>query len=167
MGQPVNFTVDAYPLRAFAGKVSQVRYGSITNQNVINYDCVIAVSNPDGKLLPGMTANVSIVIAERTNVVKIPNGALRFRPPEGARQDQRSPANRPPRAARLRPGESAGRAAGLAPPCRADRARTGPCLNGRSMRTVYVLPDKPESNGKDSCQARSRSRSRWASMMAS
>jgi HlyD family secretion protein len=80
--QNVNFTVDAYPYRTFHGKVSQIRYGAITNQNVINYDCVIGVNNSDLKLLPGMTANVSIIIAERDNALKIPNAALRFRPPD-------------------------------------------------------------------------------------
>jgi HlyD family secretion protein len=82
VGQNVNFSVDAFPYRTFRGRVSQVRYGAITNQNVINYDCVIEVNNSDLKLLPGMTANVSVIIAERNNVVKIPNAALRFRPPE-------------------------------------------------------------------------------------
>jgi HlyD family secretion protein len=80
--QDVEFSVDAYPYRTFHGKVSQVRYGAITNQNVINYDCVIEVNNSDLKLLPGMTANVSIITAERGNILKIPNAALRFRPPE-------------------------------------------------------------------------------------
>jgi HlyD family secretion protein len=80
--QDATFTVDAYPYRTFRGKVSQVRYGAITNQNVINYDCVIGVNNSDLKLLPGMTANVSIIIAERDDVLKVPNAALRFRLPE-------------------------------------------------------------------------------------
>jgi HlyD family secretion protein len=80
--QNVNFTVDAYPFRAFRGKVNQIRYGAITNQNVINYDCVIGVNNDDKKLFPGMTANVSIVIAQRSDALKIPNAALRFRPPD-------------------------------------------------------------------------------------
>lgn len=84
VGQNVNFTVDAFPYRTFHGKLSQIRYGAITNQNVINYDCVIEVNNSDLKLLPSMTANVSIVIAERNDVLKVPNAALRFRPPEVA-----------------------------------------------------------------------------------
>jgi HlyD family secretion protein len=84
VGQNVNFSVDAFPYRTFRGKVSQVRYGAITNQNVINYDCVIEVNNSDLKLLPGMTANVSVIIAERNGVLKIPNAALRFRPIEAA-----------------------------------------------------------------------------------
>lgn len=80
--QNVIFRVDAYPYRTFHGEVSQIRYGPITNQNVVNYDAVIEVNNEDLKLLPGMTANVSIIVAERENAVKIPNAALRFRPPE-------------------------------------------------------------------------------------
>jgi HlyD family secretion protein len=82
VGQNVNFSVDAFPYRTFHGKVSQIRYGSITNQNVVSYDCVVGVNNADLKLLPGMTANVSVIIAERNDVLKIPNAALRFRPPE-------------------------------------------------------------------------------------
>jgi len=54
VGQNVNFTVDAFPYRTFHGKVSQIRYGALTNQNVVNYDCVVSVDNSDSKLLPGM-----------------------------------------------------------------------------------------------------------------
>jgi RND family efflux transporter, MFP subunit len=82
-GQDVTFTVDAYPYRTFRGKVSQIRYGAVTNQNVVSYSAVIDVSNDDLKLLPSMTANVSIILRERNDVLKIPNAALRFRPPEG------------------------------------------------------------------------------------
>ena len=92
VGQNVNFTVDAFPYRTFHGKVSQIRYGALTNQNVVNYDCVIAVDNSDSKLLPGMTASVSVVIAEKDNVLKIPNAALRFRPPEVVAAETNSPA---------------------------------------------------------------------------
>jgi HlyD family secretion protein len=82
VGQNVNFTVDAFPYRTFHGNVSQIRYGALTNQNVVNYDCVVSVNNSDLKLLPGMTASISVVIAEKDNALKIPNAALRFRPPE-------------------------------------------------------------------------------------
>src|ERR1043166_9062374 len=82
VGQNVDFTVDAFPYRKFHGKVSQIRYGALTNQNVVNYDCVVSVDNSDSKLLPGMTASVSIVLAEKKGALKIPNAALRFRPPE-------------------------------------------------------------------------------------
>jgi HlyD family secretion protein len=81
-GHPVNFTVDAFPGRTFTGKVKQIRNSPTTVQNVVTYDCVIEVSNPDLKLRPGMTANASVVTAQRSGVLKIPNAALRFRPPE-------------------------------------------------------------------------------------
>src|SRR6266481_4056755 len=113
VGQNVNFSVDAYPYRIFRGKVSQIRYGAITNQNVINYDCVIEVNNSDLKLLPGMTANVSIIIAVKENTLKIPNAALRFRPPEAViAETKTNAALRPPvAAAGGRPtGEGGGRA---------------------------------------------------------
>jgi HlyD family secretion protein len=80
--QDVEFTVDAFPTRTFPGKVVQVRNAPITVQNVVTYDTVIGVSNPDQKLKPGMTANVSIVAAHRDEAVKIPNSALRFRMPD-------------------------------------------------------------------------------------
>ena len=82
LDQDVTFSVDAFPSRTFHGKVKQVRNAPITVQNVVTYDTVVEVSNPDLKLKPGMTANVSIVIAHRENVLKIPNAAFRFRPPE-------------------------------------------------------------------------------------
>lgn len=84
VGQTVEFTVDAFPTRTFIGKVMQVRNSPITVQSVVTYDTVIEVSNPDLKLKPGMTANVSIITARRENVLKLPNAALRFRPPEVA-----------------------------------------------------------------------------------
>ena len=81
-GQRATFTVDAYPTRTFSGRVVQIRNSPITVQNVVTYDTVIGVTNADLKLKPGMTATVSIITAQRTNVLKIPNSALRFRPPE-------------------------------------------------------------------------------------
>ena len=80
--QNVTFTVDAFPSRTFNGHVVQIRNSPTTVQNVVTYDCVIEVSNPDLKLRPGMTANASIITAQRSGVLKIPNAALRFRPPE-------------------------------------------------------------------------------------
>ena len=92
-GQAVTFTVDAFPDRKFTGKVMQIRNSPTTVQNVVTYDAVIGVSNPDLKLRPGMTANASIITAERDGVLKVPNAALRFKPPE--------PATNPTIAARL------------------------------------------------------------------
>jgi HlyD family secretion protein len=82
VGQKVDFTVDAFPRRTFHGEVTQVRNAPTTVQNVVTYDTVIGVNNADLKLKPGMTANVSIVGAQRDNVLKLTNAALRFRPPE-------------------------------------------------------------------------------------
>ena len=84
VGQAVDFTVDAFPSRTFRGRVAQVRNAATTIQNVVTYDTVIAVLNDDLKLKPGMTANVAVIIAKREGVLKLPNAALRFRPPESA-----------------------------------------------------------------------------------
>ena len=83
-GQEVDFTVDAYPDRTFHGSVIQVRNSPTTVNNVVTYDCVIGVTNADYKLKPGMTANVSIIVAQRENALIIPNGALRLRLPDNA-----------------------------------------------------------------------------------
>ncbi len=83
-GQNVQFTVDAFPGRQFTGQIMQVRYAPTTNQGVVTYTTVVAVENRDLKLRPGMTANARIITAERKGVSRIPNSALRFRPPVGA-----------------------------------------------------------------------------------
>ena len=80
VGQPASFTVDAYPGEPFHGAVVQVRNAPTTLQNVVTYDVVIGVDNPELKLKPGMTATVSIVTAQRDDVVRIPVRALRFNP---------------------------------------------------------------------------------------
>jgi HlyD family secretion protein len=74
------FVVDAYPGERFSGKVRQIRNSPQTVQNIVTYDAVIDVDNPDLKLKPGMTANVNFVYADKDDVVRIPNSALRFRP---------------------------------------------------------------------------------------
>ncbi len=88
VGQEVSFTVDAYPDIIFAGKVSEVRNAPTTVSNVVTYDVVIQVSNPQLKLKPGMTANVSITIETRPEVLRIPNAALRFKPSDGKIVDE-------------------------------------------------------------------------------
>lgn len=79
-GQHVRFRVDAFPTDEFTGNVTQVRLQPTTVQNVVTYQTVIDVPNPDLKLKPGMTANVNIEIARRADVIRVPNTALRFRP---------------------------------------------------------------------------------------
>jgi HlyD family secretion protein len=118
--QDVEFTVDAFPMRTFQGKVVQVRNAPITVQNVVTYDTVIGVSNPEQKLKPGMTANVSIVAAHRDSAVKIPNSALRFRMPDQA-----------PSAAPKRDPSSTSRGPGNKP--------AGNRAERRTERTIYLL----------------------------
>ena len=81
-GQKVIFNVDAYPT-SFTGAVDQVRIASSTIQNVVTYPVMVRAENPHEKLFPGMTANISCIIAERTNVLKVLNTALRFKPDKG------------------------------------------------------------------------------------
>jgi HlyD family secretion protein len=78
---PVTFTVDAFSGETFTGRVSQIRKAPQVAQNVVTYTVVVAVANPSGKLVPGMTANVRFVTAQRADALKVPNTALRFRPP--------------------------------------------------------------------------------------
>ncbi|MFL6567927.1 MAG: efflux RND transporter periplasmic adaptor subunit [Chthoniobacterales bacterium] len=129
--QTVDFTVDAFPMQTFHGKVKQVRNAPITVQNVVSYDTVISVSNPDMKLKPGMTANVSIVAAHRDDVIKVPNAALRFRMPGATpRPAASAPAGDAPAGGRGGRGSGGGpRGGGGAGGDRANRAE----------RTVYVL----------------------------
>jgi HlyD family secretion protein len=90
-GKEATFTVDAYPGIPFTGTIRQVRLAPIAVQNVVTYNVVIGVENKDLRLKPGMTANVSIVVAQRDNVLKVPNAALRFVPPKSDVSTSHSP----------------------------------------------------------------------------
>ena len=79
-GQPVKFGVDACPEATFVGKVEQVRLQPVTNQNVVTYNTIISVDNKDLRLMPGMTATVTVIIQNRENALRLPAPALRFRP---------------------------------------------------------------------------------------
>ena len=81
VGQSASFTVDAFPGRTFSGEVRQVRKSAQTVQNVVTYTVLVSAANPEGQLMPGMTANVRIVTDTRESVLKASNAALRFRPP--------------------------------------------------------------------------------------
>ncbi len=91
-GQSAEFTVDAFPDDVFQGRVAQVRKSPTTSNNVVTYDVMVTVDNPGQKLFPGMTADVSILVAERTNVLEIPNAALRLIVPDGVKLDGSGPA---------------------------------------------------------------------------
>ena len=80
-GLPASFNVDAFPRRSFAGEIKQIRKSPQTVQNVVSYTVVISAQNPDLALLPGMTANVRIVVESRESALKVPNAALRWLPP--------------------------------------------------------------------------------------
>lgn len=130
LNQSVDFTVDAFPFRTFHGTVVQVRNAATTVQNVVTYDVVISVTNDDLKLKPGMTTNLSIVIAQRENVLKLPNAALRFRPPVDAATP--TPVKGSPAPSPAKPAAAKGRRGGAGP---------------RGERTIYVLKagaSKPE-----------------------
>lgn len=129
VGQDVDFTVDAFPMRTFHGKVVQVRNAPITVQNVVTYDTVIGVSNPDLKLKPGMTANVSVVVAHKDNVLQIKNAALRYRPPEAATSQGSSTSSH---------GQGGSRSGGSRPSGAMAKA-AGARDQRTSERTVYVL----------------------------
>jgi HlyD family secretion protein len=80
VGQATTFTVDSFPGRTFSGEVVQIRKAPLVVQNVVTYDVVVSAKNPEQRLLPGMTANVRIVIDQKEGVLQVPNAALRFRP---------------------------------------------------------------------------------------
>jgi len=174
VGQQVDFGVDAFPGRTFRGSVSQVRYAPVTNQNVVTYTTIVDVSNPDLKLRPGMTATASIITAQRNQALKIPNAALRFRPPEtiaaatatnaqlaagGAPRNGGDRAasgrgagggggggggNREERMQNMSPEE---RAAMRAKYAAANAARRPPG-EASTVRTVYVVDESKTTNGK-------------------
>lgn len=130
VGQPVRFTVDAYPDQQFRAAISQVRLNATINQNVITYPVIIEVANPDLTLRPSMTADVTIQVDTVRNVLHVPNAALRFRPPveeEGEGQ-----------------GQSRGRSAGADATSGGRRGRGG----RQSGQSVYVLAKS--ENGKES-----------------
>jgi HlyD family secretion protein len=84
VGQTAQFTVDAYPARTFSGQVLQIRKSPEVVQNVVTYTTIVSAPNPDLLLLPGMTAQLRIVVSETRGILKIPNHALRFRPSDAS-----------------------------------------------------------------------------------
>ena len=121
-GQAARFTVKAYPERKFTGVVRQVRLQSTVEQNIVNYTVVIAVKNPDGTLLPGMTATVDFVVASVEDVLKVTNAALRFRPPEALLAEARERMQKELAARRAARGEAGGETGGTS----AGAPRPGP-----------------------------------------
>jgi len=130
LGQMVRFVVDAYP-DSFTGEVVQVRNSPIKDENVVVYDAIIAVNNPELKLKPGMNATVYITTGERKDVLRVPNSALRFQPPTREKQGNQTAA----------PGATRPASAAGGPPSLPATAKggTGPT----DEKTVYFPPKNP------------------------
>jgi HlyD family secretion protein len=151
-GQDVTFRVDAYPERTFSARVEQVRLQPTTNQNVVTYNTIISVANPDQKLMPGMTASVSVIVQKSENVLRIPSAALRFRLAGGSgsgggRARDARPAGQPegaPGAAAASPAPGGAAAGGEGRRGRrgdgSDGGRANP--EGGQRGLVYVLTDQ-------------------------
>jgi HlyD family secretion protein len=120
-GLPASFSVDAYPGKRFFGTIRQIRNAPQTVQNIVTYDAVIDVLNPDLELKPGMTANVAFVYAEKDQVLRVPSSALRFRPAADLM---------------VRAGASA------TPSSSAGRSRGGGRRELSNQRTVWVLRNR-------------------------
>ena len=147
----VQFTVDAFPSDTFSGKIQQIRLNPVNTQNVVTYNVAIEVSNPEEKLKPGMTSNLTFTIDERNNVLKVSNAALRFTPQDASGQrsaggqrgnrgsSQGQAADAGGSAAEQNRAQSGGqRASNFAPP-------SAPVLQGQT-RIVWVMGQdgKPE-----------------------
>jgi HlyD family secretion protein len=145
--QKVSFKVDAYP-DAFEGEVVQVRNSPISEENVVNYDAIIHVSNPDLKLKPGMTGDTDIVTAEKTGVLRLPNAALRFKPAGGGMPSMSGPppgGGRPSGEGRRREGGagSSGGSGGSRPASGSSTGTAGAPKPSGSSRTVKSISNQP------------------------
>jgi HlyD family secretion protein len=145
-GQKVTFKVDAYPRETFTGTVSQVRMNSTVVQNVVTYDTIIDFDNPELKLFPGMTAYVSIPVATAANVLKVANGALRYKPdlpPEEIRalyQKSGIPENAGSRTQQVATAESS---PAVAPPPQRTGARKGGASAGGDAAAISPQSQVP------------------------
>jgi len=150
-GQVARFTVDAYPEDEFRGTITQVRLNATTNVNVVTYPVIIEVANPDGRLRPEMTADVSIEVATVRDVLRVPNAALRFRPTDLGESSEPA-AGASPRAGGTEASQGSATAGGRGgsqgprPPAAGDRPgpraaaeNPGEAEPGEILRTVYVL----------------------------
>jgi HlyD family secretion protein len=138
VGEPARFTVDAYPDEEFRGRISQMRLNATVTQNVVTYPVIIEVPNPDEKLRPKMTANVTIDVAQVRDVLRIPNSALRFKPEPGTPgvPATTSAGQRGPGGASGGTGRSQGGAAGGAPPSGGPSPEQAAAQTGQRQRGV-------------------------------
>jgi HlyD family secretion protein len=138
-GQPVRFSVQAHQDQTFAGTVKQVRLQSTTQENVVSYTVVVELENPDGKLLPGMTATVDFLTGSENDVLMLPNAALRFRATEEmiaeARERRQAAGSRSPDSVRVR-GTTGAQSAGAGAPSAAPRST--------NVATLWYLDESGE-----------------------
>jgi HlyD family secretion protein len=139
VGQIARFNVDAYPEEEFRGRISQIRYNALVNQNVVTYPVILEVDNPEGRLRPKMTANVTIDVDSVKNVLRVPNAALRFKPQQQEGSEKSARAGGGDASERLaRSGQTGGPMGAAAQMPRGRRGAAGP-----KTQTVYTLgPDK-------------------------
>jgi HlyD family secretion protein len=139
-GQPVKFTVQALPGQTFPGTVQQVRLQSTTTDNVVNYTVVVTLENPEGKLLPGMTARVDFLVKSAANVLKVSNAALRFKPSdEMLAQSGMTPVSKDTTTTGSNPAAASG---GSGDAMRARRSQGSGAGGGNSIGTLYSLDTK-------------------------
>ncbi|MGZ5440265.1 MAG: efflux RND transporter periplasmic adaptor subunit [Thermoanaerobaculia bacterium] len=135
VGQIARFNVDAYPDEEFRGRISQIRYNALVNQNVVTYPVILEVENPEGRLRPKMTANVTIDVDTVGNVLRVPNAALRFKPAqESGEKSARANGGGGDATQRLARSGQAGGPAGAAA-----QLPGGQRGGGAKMQTVYTL----------------------------
>lgn len=137
VGQTATFTVDAFPETEFKGRITQVRLNATVNQNVITYPVIVEVDNPEEKLRPKMTADISIDVAVVRDALRIPNAALRFRPPESPGSTGDRPAG--PGGVSSSPGPSAPGRMGGPPSSGGGDPRKGMGKRPLREQTVYLL----------------------------
>jgi HlyD family secretion protein len=128
-GQPVRFTVDAYPDAEFEGRVEQFRLNASTAQGVVTYNIIVGVDNTDERLKPGMTAQVRIVLQSKADVLRLPTAALRFQPDDDERKAIAAAASAPAAASRT--------ASGVAPAAQALAGDDGVLTRTRGGQRVY------------------------------
>ncbi len=133
VGQPARFTVDAYPEEEFRGRIAQIRYNAIVNQNVVTYPVIIEVDNPEERLRPKMTANVTIDVSTVRDVLRVQNAALRFKP---STETAEGAGGGDPMRRAAQSGQASGPAGAAAQLPRGRRGRTAAAA--AKMQTVYV-----------------------------
>lgn len=141
VGQVARFSVDAYPDEEFRGKIAQIRYNAQVNQNVVTYPVMLEVENPEGRLRPKMTANVTIDVSTVRDVLRIPNAALRFKPPQTDEEKEKSASGTgsgggDPMQRAARSGQGGGPAGAASQMPRGRRGQGAPAAR---PQTVYVM----------------------------